>query len=196
MKKFEEFLTEKKWIQKAVDPEHKGYCTPMTKPTCTPHRKALAKRFKKHEFEHNEENINDDNVLTEKKWIQKAIEKPGALHKALHVPEGEKIPAEKLEKAAEKPGKLGKRARLAQTLRKLPHGKKNEHNLKEEEERHNYMFFGNLRTINHAIDDMLKMNEADVDKRISDGHDWVNDHIAEAKNNIEQVYHWLMNRKD
>jgi hypothetical protein len=36
-----------KWIQKAVDPEHKGYCTPMTKPTCTPQRKALAKRFKK-----------------------------------------------------------------------------------------------------------------------------------------------------
>jgi hypothetical protein len=36
-----------KWIQKAVDPEHKGYCTPMTKPTCTPKRKALAKRFKR-----------------------------------------------------------------------------------------------------------------------------------------------------
>jgi hypothetical protein len=36
-----------KWIQKAVNPEHKGYCTPMTKPTCTPARKALAKRFKK-----------------------------------------------------------------------------------------------------------------------------------------------------
>lgn len=35
-----------KWIQKAVNPEHKGYCTPMTKPTCTPHRKALARRFK------------------------------------------------------------------------------------------------------------------------------------------------------
>lgn len=37
----------KKWIGKAVDPKHKGYCTPMTKPTCTPSRKALAKRFKK-----------------------------------------------------------------------------------------------------------------------------------------------------
>jgi len=36
-----------KWIQKAVNPEHKGFCTPMTKPTCTPERKALAKRFKK-----------------------------------------------------------------------------------------------------------------------------------------------------
>ena len=37
----------KDWIQKAVDPDHEGYCTPMTKPTCTPKRKALAKRFKK-----------------------------------------------------------------------------------------------------------------------------------------------------
>ena len=34
------------WIQKAVNPKHKGYCTPMTKKTCTPARKALAKRFK------------------------------------------------------------------------------------------------------------------------------------------------------
>jgi hypothetical protein len=43
-----EVLTEDKdWIQKAVNPEHKGFCTPMTKPTCTPQRKALAKRFKK-----------------------------------------------------------------------------------------------------------------------------------------------------
>lgn len=37
---------DKKWIQKAVNPEHKGYCTPMSKPTCTPKRKALAKTFK------------------------------------------------------------------------------------------------------------------------------------------------------
>lgn len=34
------------WIQKAINPAHKGYCTPMTKSTCTPHRKALAMRFK------------------------------------------------------------------------------------------------------------------------------------------------------
>ena len=29
-----------------INPDHKGYCTPMTKATCTPHRKALAKRLK------------------------------------------------------------------------------------------------------------------------------------------------------
>jgi hypothetical protein len=38
---------DKKWIQKSVNPKHKGYCTPTTKKTCNPHRKALAKRFKK-----------------------------------------------------------------------------------------------------------------------------------------------------
>ena len=39
--------SDKNWIQKAVNPKHKGYCTPMTKKTCTPRRKALAKTFKK-----------------------------------------------------------------------------------------------------------------------------------------------------
>jgi len=37
----------KKWIQKAVKKSHEGYCTPMSKSTCTPARKKLAKRFKK-----------------------------------------------------------------------------------------------------------------------------------------------------
>jgi len=29
-----------------INPDHKGYCTPMTKKTCTPRRKALARRLK------------------------------------------------------------------------------------------------------------------------------------------------------
>jgi len=59
-----------------------------------------------------------------KKWIQKAISKPGALRKQLGIKEGETIPASKLAKAAKAPGTLGKRARLAQTLKKLPRRKK------------------------------------------------------------------------
>ena len=55
----------------------------------------------------------------ETKWIQKAIKKPGALRKSLGVKEGETIPAKKLAAAAKKPGKLGQRARLAQTLKKM-----------------------------------------------------------------------------
>ena len=53
------------------------------------------------------------------KWIQGAVKNPGALRKSMGVKAGEKIPAKKLEAAAKKPGKLGQRARLAQTLKKL-----------------------------------------------------------------------------
>ena len=54
------------------------------------------------------------------KWIQKAIQHPGALRKSLHVPEGKNIPAKKLEKATHSDDPtLAKRARLAQTLKQL-----------------------------------------------------------------------------
>ena len=36
-----------KWIQKAVNPAHKGFCTPMTKSTCVGRRRQLALLFKK-----------------------------------------------------------------------------------------------------------------------------------------------------
>jgi hypothetical protein len=65
----------------------------------------------------------------EEKWIQKAIKKPGALKKQLGVAADEPIPAGKLKAAAEKGGKLGQRARLAMTLKKL----KEETELSEEQ---------------------------------------------------------------
>lgn len=57
--------------------------------------------------------------MAEDKWIAGAIKHKGALRKSLGVKEGQKIPAKKLAAAAKKPGKMGQRARLAQTLRKL-----------------------------------------------------------------------------
>jgi hypothetical protein len=54
-----------------------------------------------------------------KKWIAGAIKHPGALHKEMGVPAGKKIPAKKLDKAAKAGGKLGQRARLAKTLKKM-----------------------------------------------------------------------------
>ena len=52
-----------------------------------------------------------------KKWIAGAIKKPGQLHSDLGVPQGEKIPAAKIEAAAKSKGKVGQRARLAKTLK-------------------------------------------------------------------------------
>jgi hypothetical protein len=56
---------------------------------------------------------------TAKNWIQSAIKKPGALRSALGAKEGKPIPAKKLAAAVKKPGKMGQRARLAQTLKKM-----------------------------------------------------------------------------
>lgn len=58
-----------------------------------------------------------------KKFIQKAIKHPGALHRELGVPQGKKIPASKVRAAAKKPGKLGQRARFALALGKMRKGK-------------------------------------------------------------------------
>lgn len=57
--------------------------------------------------------------MAKEKWIQGMHMKKGALRQEMHVAKGKKIPAKKLETAAKKGGKLGKRARLAETLKKL-----------------------------------------------------------------------------
>jgi hypothetical protein len=93
--------------------------------------------------------VNLQALKEEEKWIQKAIEKPGALHKQLGVPQGEKIPASDLKAAAEKGGKLGKRARLAMTLRKL----KEEADLTEEQ----------LAKVNAMLEELDPVGQEDAD---------------------------------
>lgn len=55
------------------------------------------------------------------KWIAGAIKKPGALHEALHVPEGEKIPAKKLAAKSSDSALMAKRKSLAKTLGSFKH---------------------------------------------------------------------------
>lgn len=55
-----------------------------------------------------------------KNWIAKATRNKGALHRALHVPEGKKIPAKKMAEAAKSKSPLmKKRVALAKTLKGL-----------------------------------------------------------------------------
>ena len=54
-----------------------------------------------------------------KTWIESAIKKPGALHSQLGISRDKKIPEKALESASHKGGKLGQRARLAMTLKKM-----------------------------------------------------------------------------
>lgn len=58
-----------------------------------------------------------------KKWLKGAVKHPGALHKDLGVPEGEKIPADKLEAATHSDNPtVAKRAHLAETMKGFHHG--------------------------------------------------------------------------
>jgi len=61
--------------------------------------------------------------MAEKNWIKGAIKKPGALRKELGVKGDKPIPAKKLNAAAKKGGKIGQRARLAKTLKKMDKSK-------------------------------------------------------------------------
>ena len=58
-------------------------------------------------------------LFESKKWIQKAVKHKGALHKALGIPDGEKIPAKDLKVKPSDSPKIAKEKNLAKTLKKL-----------------------------------------------------------------------------
>jgi len=62
-----------------------------------------------------------------------------------------------------------------------------------EQELENYMTFSNLEQIRRQADMLLKMDHAMLDEIIQNGHDWADDHISEAKNNMDQVFDFFMN---
>lgn len=64
----------------------------------------------------------------------------------------------------------------------------------KEQEVADYMFFSNLQQIKRQCEIMLEMDPQQIDDIINEGgHDWADDHITEAKNNMDQVFDFLMN---
>jgi len=56
-----------------------------------------------------------------------------------------------------------------------------------------YMFFSNLQQMRRQCDLLLDLDEQMVESILDNGHDWAQDHIAEAKNNLDQVFDFMMN---
>ena len=67
--------------------------------------------------------------------------------------------------------------------------------LSEQEETENYMFFSNLKQIARQCQMLLEMDEEMIDQILQDGHDWADDHVSEAKTNMDQVFDFIMNEK-
>jgi len=58
-----------------------------------------------------------------------------------------------------------------------------------------YMFFQNLETIKKEVEEMLNLDPQTVDAILANGHDWAADHISTSKDDVEEVYNFLMNIK-
>jgi superfamily II helicase len=56
----------------------------------------------------------------------------------------------------------------------------------------NYMFFSNLKTIKERVDKLLSLDQKTLDNLLEKGHDWASDHIATSKDDVEEVYNWIM----
>ena len=65
-----------------------------------------------------------------------------------------------------------------------------------EENSQRYMFFSNLEQMRRQCDILLDFDRNMVESILDNGHDWAQDHIAEAKNNMDQVFDFLMNEKE
>ena len=66
--------------------------------------------------------------------------------------------------------------------------------LKEERmEMKRYMFFSNLEQIRRQADLLLDLDHSQIEDILEDGHDWADDHITVSKENLDQVFDFLMN---
>lgn len=66
--------------------------------------------------------------------------------------------------------------------------------LKEAEHEHNrYMFFSNLEQMKRQAELLLDLNPDQIHAILENGHDWADDHITVAKENLDQVFDFMMN---
>lgn len=64
----------------------------------------------------------------------------------------------------------------------------------QEQESPNYMFFSNLEQMIRQANLLLELDPSQVDDILMNGHDWASDHIAVAKENMDQVFDFMMNQ--
>jgi hypothetical protein len=60
-------------------------------------------------------------------------------------------------------------------------------------ESNRYMFFSNLEQMKRQCELLLDLDEDIITEILNNGHDWADDHVTEAKNNLDQVFDFLMN---
>lgn len=113
-------------------------------------------------------------------------------------PEVKKIAGEISEKGAKDFAKTKHKGLPEKAKKKKKKGKFSEwleqKKVVESADMKNYMFFSNLKVIKDRIEEILSMDPQQVDAMLEDGHDWAREHLATAKDDIEEVHNWLTSR--
>ena len=64
----------------------------------------------------------------------------------------------------------------------------------KEQESPNYMFFSNLEQLIRQANLLLELEPEVIDEILLNGHDWAADHVTVAKENLDQVFDFMMNQ--
>ncbi len=59
-----------------------------------------------------------------------------------------------------------------------------------------YMFASNLKQMCRQAELMMQLDAKKVEEILDGGHDWAQDHVAVAKENLDQVFDFMMNKLD
>jgi hypothetical protein len=66
----------------------------------------------------------------------------------------------------------------------------------QEQETENYMFFSNLEQMKRQCELLLSFDKQMIENLLKNGHDWADDHITVSKENLDQVFDFIMNEKE
>jgi hypothetical protein len=64
--------------------------------------------------------------------------------------------------------------------------------LHEQQRTENYMFFRNLEQMKRQIEELQSIPTDQIEEILRNGHDWADDHISKAKENLDHVYDFMI----
>lgn len=71
-----------------------------------------------------------------------------------------------------------------------------ERGIEKVEDGPNYMFYQNLKNMIKMANEIIELNTSSVEELLDNGHDWAEDHISVALENLRQVNSFLVPRID
>lgn len=89
---------------------------------------------------------------------------------------------------------MGKKIKITENqLKKLVENKNKKAIQENDGSETNYMFFSNLEQLHRQTKLLMELDSNKVNETLNNGHDWADDHVTVAKENLSQVFDFMMN---